>query len=145
MSSDAAKPLADLVRSMLSEARPTSEELHDRVHGALNAQYWESLNPSLTVGRAMTPDAPRHEIDPAWQKAIDHFRAESYARLPDVLTPSHAAMLSEAIAKLREARWPAVFAFVYDQFWLCARSPAIVALLQAALGDRYQQLPHVWT
>jgi hypothetical protein len=42
------------------------------------------------------------------------------------------------------AGWPDVFAFVYDEFWLATRLPALSQVLTAALGARYQQLPDIW-
>jgi hypothetical protein len=40
--------------------------------------------------------------------------------------------------------WPAVFAFVYDEFWLLPRTPALKRFLRSVLGREYRQLPRIW-
>lgn len=133
----------DAVVSLLEQSKLPEAEAARRVALATEADYWRRLAAGLTVGEsdAALPAAPRaSNLD----RAVAHFRDEGYFQLPPVVSAETLALLNQAIDGVRAAGWPAVFAWVYDQFWRCARVPAVVRVVGSRLGTGYAQIPHVW-
>ena len=52
--------------------------------------------------------------------------------------------MRRCVETLIQKGWPAVFAFVYDEFWLLPRIPSLKRFLRSVLGREYRQLPHIW-
>jgi hypothetical protein len=61
-----------------------------------------------------------------------------------VFPPASLARANAGIDAVTAAGWPAAFAFVYDELWLCARAPALVAIARRILGPDCAQIPHAW-
>jgi ectoine hydroxylase-related dioxygenase (phytanoyl-CoA dioxygenase family) len=53
--------------------------------------------------------------------------------------------MRRTVEAVRADGWPAVFAFVFDDFWSIARSPRLLALLEASLGAGCLQNSVIWT
>jgi hypothetical protein len=137
---------ADLHAIALELARAAKLSDHDidaRLDRVRDAQYWQSLSPSIQIGKLSSIDAVA--VDPAVQLRYHRFfNEEKYFETPALIAPSALAHLNAAIDAVTAAGWPAEFALVDDAFWLCARVPAIRALVEARLGQGYRQIPHVW-
>ena len=54
------------------------------------------------------------------------------------------ARLKAGVDTVRQNDWPAVFVYVYDEFWQVARSERINSLLETLHGPGYRQNCHVW-
>jgi type I protein arginine methyltransferase len=136
-----AAPAAATVGTGLRAIEPT------QLANARSGEYWRSLNPELALEQrsSSTPlEVGRLETS-ALSNLVDGFRANGYFEMPGALSASTIGAMRSGVDTLRRHGWPAVFAFVYDEFWLAPRSAPIAAFLTAVLGPGYRQIPHVWT
>ncbi len=129
---------------------PARPLIHDPVlHQQIDLMYRASLDPeswlrecpglhiegtSALGGRALGPREVR--------AALDDLLAEGHCELPGVLGAADAARMCRAQEHLVSHGWPAVFAFVYDEFWQA--TARLGAFFGAALGADYRQLPDFW-
>jgi hypothetical protein len=127
--------------STLSEA-----EVESYLQHALDPAYWQRLNPDLSIGARRSADrlevAPLAPAETTTQLA--KLRREGYFQTPPVLVPEILGRMRHAITNLRREHWPAVFAYVYDEFWEVVRSPSIVRLASDFLGSGYRQNSRIW-
>lgn len=136
---------ADLAVQLLKDGRLKGPDLYERVRRAGDADYWRQLTPGLHV------DNDVHELEPAavspdaLVEARRAIRDEGVCHVKGAIAPATTARLNTAIDRVVAEGWPAVFAFVYDELWLCARAPAIARLVTGELGADAAQIPHVWT
>jgi hypothetical protein len=118
-------------------------EVAARSAQARDPGYWRGLSPHLHVCEQQTTLESRlihaEEIDEAHGALV-----EGAYRLRDVFPPASLARANAGIDAVVAAGWPAVFAFVYDELWLCARAPALAAIARRALGADCAQIPHAW-
>jgi ectoine hydroxylase-related dioxygenase (phytanoyl-CoA dioxygenase family) len=130
---------------LLEQARFTEDEMRGRLNQALNAEYWEGLNPMLTVGDQMGSVAETSLIDERSQDSLfERLASDGYFQTEAVLPASVITAMKECVEALKQERWPAVFAFVYDEFWQVVRNRALVQLLSRVLGPGYKQNSHIW-
>lgn len=137
---------ADLhaIAQELARASQLSErDVDARLERVRDATYWQSLSPSIRIGSLTAiEDLP---VDPAVQARCHRFfNDERYFETPVLLAASTLEHLNGVIDGVTAAGWPAEFALVDDAFWLCARLPAMRALVEARLGKGYRQIPHLW-
>jgi ectoine hydroxylase-related dioxygenase (phytanoyl-CoA dioxygenase family) len=135
--------LHDAVVELLEQSKLPDAEAARRVALAVDGDYWRRLAPGLTIGESADalPVAPGvSTVD----QAVAHFADEGYFQLPPVVSAETITLLNQAIDAVKAGGWPAVFAWVYDQFWACARVPAIVRLVASRLGAGCAQIPHVF-
>ena len=137
---------ADVVFQLLKDARLTAPEVDDRLRKVSDTSYWRQLAPGLRVGSdirhlGQDGDGARDEV----AAALRALRDEGVFHLHGAIGRDVIQRLNDAIDRIVAAGWPAVFAFVYDEFWLCARSGAIARLVSDGLGADAAQIPHVWT
>ena len=133
-----------IAEQLLDAQRLDPAAVEERAGRAMSAAHWTSLCPALTIGR---PPAPVDEIaipDQAFGDAARQIHDHGYGALPVVLPPSALARLNGAIDAVTAAGWPAIFVWVFDEFWSTVRMPAIRRLLEATLGAGARQVPHVW-
>ena len=71
--------------------------------------------------------------------ALAQLARYGYFRLPAITSPGVINRMYLSVESLRSARWPAVFSFVYDEFWAILRTPSVVRLLSRQLGAGYLQ------
>ena len=137
----------EALRQLLEQARLPEDEVTSRLKKALSPAYWEELNPSLSVGRDVAPDAVETTaIDSQRQnELLNKFNQQGYFQIEPLLSESLVKSMRECVALLKREGWPPVFAFIYDQFWLVWRIPSLVRLLSAILGPGYQQTFQVWS
>lgn len=106
-------------------------------------QYWRGLAPDLHVGdRTARLDTLSIEPDAVGQACAS--LSSGAFHLPGVLPPASLARANAGINAVTAAGWPAAFAFAYDELWLCARAPALVAIARRVLGSDCGQIPHAW-
>ena len=131
-------PVAPLVAGEVDE-----RELAD----ALSAGFWRALNPHMSLGTDRMPDwFGRVPVDgDRITRLAERFRDEGYFDMPPTLPLPVMQQMRHAVETLRAHGWPAVFAFVYDEFWLLSRTAPIAAFVEQVLGSGYRQIPHVWT
>ena len=77
--------------------------------------------------------------------ALAHLKRHGYFRMPPLVAPDVTARMCTTVEMLRNAGWPAVFTYVYDEFWAAWRTPSMVRLLSDCLGAGYLQTSGVWT
>lgn len=76
---------------------------------------------------------------------LAHLTRHGYFRLPPLIAPKMTDRMSSCVETLRDAGWPAVFSYVYDEFWAVFRTPSLVRLLASHLGTSYFQTAGIWT
>ncbi len=135
----------DQLRKALQRLTPESTEVVSPFERVSDAGFWRRLNPSATVGSTapILWQAPDYNPETV-RRAIAHYREQGFGTMPAVLSAVQVAKMRAVIECLRMADWPAVFAFVYDDFWSIARSAPLRAWLVDTLGENYRLLPRVW-
>jgi hypothetical protein len=140
------KDLAELhaaAMELAREAQLPKREVEARLEQVRDPKYWESLSPAIEIGRRTSVEDVA--VDPAAQADYHRFfNDERYFETPVLIAPSTLRHLNEVVDAVAAAGWPEEFALVSDAFWLCARVPAIRALVESRLGKGYRQIPHVW-
>jgi hypothetical protein len=139
-----------VVQQLLENTRLGAAELAAYLQRARSASYWESLNPDLSVsGADADADAggkiQARRLEPQEQHSLlQRYANEGYLVLDSLLCDPVIDRLRACVGRLRQENWPAIFAFVYDQAWLLARSAPVAQLLAAVLGLGYRQASDVW-
>lgn len=137
---------ASAMAELLERARLAQDESAQRAREAWNPEFWRGLNPGLSLGQRTTADTMQRAPPAAAEQdaIVASFHREGWLRVPPVLMPEVTNAMRRGIETLRATGWPEAFAFVYDEFWLAPRLPALTAIITGALGAGYSQLPHVW-
>jgi hypothetical protein len=118
-------------------------EIDLRLSHARDPHYWTQLTPHLRIGAddALEP----HAVDSAaLNGAAGFFRRERYFELPQLLHARALSSMNGVIDAVVAAGWPPVFSLVSDQFWQCARLPAVRAIVESRLGRDAAQASQVW-
>ena len=118
-------------------------EVAARAARARDPQYWRSLAPGLHVCDPATTLESRMADQAALGRASAAL-SDGACHLRGVFSAASLARANAGIDAAVAAGWPAAFAFVYDELWLCARAPALVTIVRRALGDDCGQIPHAW-
>jgi len=143
MSSAAVK---EAMHRLLIKSVIRGDQLENLLQDAVNVAYWRSLNPDLVISPLET--AARVEdfcILPEQQvQALDHLTAHGYFALPPVYPPQLIARMRSCVDVVRNAGWPAVFTYLYDQFWAVFQSKGMVGFIRKYLGD-YRINANIWT
>lgn len=137
----------DVVAEMLERSQMPQAEAGRRAVTAADRQYWAQLAPDLSVETAAPatwPLAPPEIDDSDLHAAVAQFQEDAYFQTPPLLPATVLAPLNRAVDNVVAEGWPPVFAWVYDEFWLCARLAAVARLLASRLGPGYAQIPHIW-
>jgi hypothetical protein len=125
-----------------SRALP-EDEVKRRLAEACDREYWRTLSPSIQISTRATID--QLPISSSDLKGIsDEFSEERYFKMPPLVPAAALTRMNQSIDAVRSAGWPPAFALVSDDFWSCARLPAIEQLLTQELGPDHRQIPHVW-
>ena len=102
---------------------------------------WLSFAPQLSIGAHQAVD----EIDfpqSALRDIADHFWAQGYLRIAEVLGDTELVPVREAMKALHSRNIPPVYIYLYDQPWqLFAR---LGGLVRHFLGEQYAVLPNLW-
>jgi phytanoyl-CoA dioxygenase PhyH len=133
-----------IAAELLGESRLPESEARERAALARDPAYWRRLAPTLSI-----ESEPRHRepvLAAAALTAISSSVAEhGFFEAPRIVAAGDLALLNGAVDAMTRDRWPAVFAWVYDELWALARLPDVAAILTAQLGPGYLQIPHIWT
>ncbi len=104
-------------------------------------RFWEELGPSLAIGGP--PAAALTAVDEAGRAELwNELLTDGYFQLPPTVPLAQVARMREAVSALTELRIPAVFAYVYDDFWNLGAQ--LSGVLGALLGDGFRVLPSFW-
>jgi hypothetical protein len=133
-----------IAEQLLGDQALDPAAVEERAGSCGSAGYWTSLCPGLSIGSRATALDEIRVPDGSWSDAARQIHREGYAATPVFLPPPVLARLNGAIDAVVAAGWPSTFAWVFDDFWSAARTPAVRRLLDSALGPGSRQVPHVW-
>jgi hypothetical protein len=122
-------------------------EVEDLFQKAIDVEYWQRFFPAMGVLELQSFDhlesvalSSEDEIG-----ALVHLAKHGYFQTPPLTASDVIARMCTSVEALRSAGWPAVFSYVYDEFWAAFRTPSMVRLLSRYLGAGYLQTSGVWT
>ena len=135
-----------LVEQLIGARALSRAESESYLSRALDPDYWRRLCPGLSVGADRSPatleglalDASRTEAQ------LTKLRKEGYFQTEPVLDPGVVSRMRAAVETLRSEQWPAVFAYVFDEFWQVVRTPSLTRLVEGFFGQGYLQKSVVW-
>jgi hypothetical protein len=131
---------------LLRETQLSDDEVRTTADEALEPDFWRALNPSLSVGAAADAAALELEAIPVEERdaLAAHVRKHGYFHTAPTLDRAALARLRDAIDVLRDEGLPPSFCFVYDEYWLLARTPSLIGFAEGVLGPGYRQISNVW-
>ena len=121
------------------KARRNWEEAEDESHWLRILEEAEDAIEQVAPREALGPDSPL-------SSAVDAhlFQEQGWALAGSVLSTSQTERLAHLGQIARNAGWPRVFAYLYEETWQILRSPKLLETLSSWLGDGYRQLPGLW-
>jgi phytanoyl-CoA dioxygenase PhyH len=141
---DGAARARSIAAELLAESRLPESEARERAGLARDPAYWRRLAPTLSI--ESEPGLREPVLAAGALTAISSSIAEhGFFEAPRIITAEDLALLNRAVDAVTTDRWPAVFAWVFDELWTMARLPDVAAILTAQLGPDYRQIPHIWT
>ena len=141
---DGAARARAIAAELLAESRLPENEARERAALARDPAYWRRLAPTLSIERdprLREPMLPAAALTTIASNIGEH----GFFEAARIVGGDDLARLNHAVDAVTADRWPAVFAWVYDELWAVARLPDVAAILTAQLGPGYLQIPHVWT
>jgi hypothetical protein len=142
-----AEKLKTIVEKLLLQSVLSEGEINELFQKATNRCYWQNLCPEMGVVGAQSlanlEGAALSADDEA--RALAHLAKHGYFRLPPLVQPAAIARMCSSVEAVRNARWPSVFTYVYDEFWAIFRTASIARFLSRQLGAGYLQNSNVWT
>lgn len=138
---------AAAIENLLRSAEFPAEEVDDLFRKATDRAYWKGLNPDAEIegpGRAQAFEAKPLEGN-AFDRQLEQLKAQGYFKLDELFDPELLAKMRLCLENLRAAKWPAVFTYVYDEYWQIVRAPSLRRLINAFFGTGYRQNSNVWT
>jgi hypothetical protein len=139
--------IKETVERLRSQLVPSESEVQNLYQKAVDTSYWKSFLPAMGVLDLQALDhlegAAFSSEQEAW--ALAHLARHGYFQLPPLATSDVTARMCTSVEVLRSAGWPAVFTYIYDEFWTVWRTPSMVRLLSRHLGEGYVQTSGVWT
>lgn len=110
---------------------------------ALLAAAEAAEGPALSCAAALEP--ARTQADVRLGQGTRHlFREQGWALAHPVLSEEALRRIRFLGDTVRNAGWPRVFAYLYEELWALLRNPTCRDALADWLGDGYQQLPGLW-
>jgi hypothetical protein len=138
-------PSAESVAALLRGARLSTDRVSLRLAQAWEVDYWRKLCPDLPVLSPMPLPLDARSWADADAAAAQTLQADGVFHARQVVAPHVVQRMNRALNVIAAAGWPAAFAFVYDDFWLCSGLPVVKEIVSRALGNGCQMIPHVWT
>jgi Phytanoyl-CoA dioxygenase (PhyH) len=128
------------------ESTLSRAEVDSYLQHALDEAYWQRLSPGSSIGttRSATELEAATLGEPQAVAQLAKLRREGYFHTPPVLALDVLRRMRQAIDNVRAEHWPAVFAYVYDDFWDIVRTPSLTRLVSGFLGDGYSQSSRIW-
>ena len=133
---------SEVVADMLASMAMPDADARRQFDRALDPQYWRRLVPALSIERRPSRRIRVRSIDD--RRAGSELRDRGYTHLNHVFDQPLMRRLAAAVERLRASDWPAVFVFLYDEFWALPRSGRLPSLLREAVGPACRQSPNVW-
>ncbi|MSP75450.1 MAG: hypothetical protein EXR12_04880 [Rhodospirillaceae bacterium] len=135
---------AAAAEALLKQAELSPSQMAERFEAALDVDRWRRLAPFASIEERIV-SGDHAQIAP--QDAVrekNRLDEDGYFCLKQVFDREWIARMHDIVRAVRADGWPAAFAFVYDDFWSIARSPAISVFLEASLGVGFLQNTVVW-
>jgi hypothetical protein len=103
---------------LLAQSRLREDELEIHFKNAVASEYWERLNPTLSVCKGAGDEAIEGTTieSSVQQELLRKLSEEGYCQTPRVLASSLVQRMSGCIEGLRKEDWPPIFSFMYDEF-----------------------------
>jgi hypothetical protein len=137
----------EAIDKLKSQSLLSENEVQTLFHKAIDIGHWKGLLPGMGVGDLKSSDhlegAAFSSEQEVW--ALAHLARHGYFQMPPLAASVVTARMRASVEALRTAGWPAVFSYVYDEFWAVLRTPSMVRLLSRHLGPGYLQTSGVWT
>lgn len=110
---------------------------------ALDINFWRHLNPELTITEYSQSDWGPFRLSDQQKKDIrESLIEEGHFQISSFFEPEELKRLADAVKVLNRERWPAVFAFVYDEFWHIQNRYRNI--LTEMLGNEHKMMPNFW-
>jgi hypothetical protein len=146
MSNPAESVHDDIARQLLESIRLEGAAADAHLERAVAPDYWRSLVPDLSVGADPIVGFDLPALDPHQrQRTLDLFAENGYLMVDSLLPVAILDRMRRAVVEVMAADWPAVFTWVYDEFWRLPRVRPLVDLFAGALGPGYRQTSNFWT
>jgi Phytanoyl-CoA dioxygenase (PhyH) len=139
--------MAAAVQALMKKAELSSEEVTRRLALLRDRDYWRQLVPFATIEARTNSDTPHETMRIAAGAAAretGRIAGEGYFRLEEVVEAERIGRMRRTVEAVRAARWPPVFAFLFDDFWSIAQSQALLGFVEASLGPRCLQNTVIW-
>jgi hypothetical protein len=137
----------EALQSLHSQLALPEDKEQDFFKRAVNLDYWKGLASAMGLLDMRSLDHLEGGAYSSEQEewALGHLKRHGYFRMLPLVAPDITARMCSAVEMLRKAGWPAIFTYVYDEFWAAWRAPSVVRLLSRCLGGGYLQTSGVWT
>lgn len=135
-----------ILGAFIKKQKLTADEVDTRFELACSIDYWRKLNPQLTVCENLPFNAiEKNKIEPdEMATLLDHLEQKRYFNTKTaIIDKTVTNNMLEGIKNLKDAGWHEVWSFVYDEFWQVTRTPSLLKLLSARLGENFKAMPHV--
>ncbi len=140
------KQIVEAVEKLRAQLELSHELEQNLLQQAVKLEFWKALQPQLKILDSKSSDLEIDAIPSEQEKwALAHLARHGYFRLPPFIAPKVIDRMSSCVQTLRNAGWPAVFSYVYDEFWAVLRTPSMIRLLSSHLGAGYFQTSGIWT
>lgn len=134
------------IKDLFAQISLSGSELAQRLQWSADIEYWRSLCPELKIGE-LKADPPIEKASALSEQevlAVAHLRKHGYFQMLPVSMPCVYDRMYKAVEIVRAAGWPAIFSFVYDEFWAIHRTQSISRVLGQFFGDDYLQTADIW-
>jgi len=139
--------IEDAVEKLRSQLVLSENEIQNLYQKCVDIGYWRSFLPGMGVldlnALDDLEDGAFSSEQEAW--ALAHLARHGFFQLPPLAALDVTPRMRTSVEVLRSAGWPAVFTYIYDEFWAVWRTPSMVRLLSRHLGEGYVQTSGVWT
>ena len=132
---------------LFSQVGLSGDEENRRFNEATDVAYWENLLPGSGVLQQQgLADLEGVSFSEEQQlEASASLAKRGYFQTRPLLADEVTTRMCACVDMLRSAGWPAVFTYIYDDFWAVWRTPSVARFLRANLGEGYVQTSGVWT
>ncbi len=131
-------------QALLDRAALSPQETTRRFEAALDVEHWRRLAPFAAIDAQQAVACDVRIAADAAERERRRIDEDGYFHLDGVFDPERIGRMRRIVEAVRADGWPAAFAFVFDDFWTIARSPRLLAFLEASLGEACLQNTVVW-
>jgi Phytanoyl-CoA dioxygenase (PhyH) len=139
--------MAAAVPALMKKAMLSPEEVAQRLALLCDQDYWRRLVPFATIEVKANGSLPRETVritPDAAARETRRIAGDSYFCLHEVVEADRIGRMRRTIEVVRAAKWPPVFAFLFDDFWSIAQSEALLEFVEASVGPRCLQNTVIW-